>query len=63
MKIREWRNDAWVLCQKYCYPGSIPVVEKALAHGYQLGLKDATEEFRKAIDAEAERKRRSNEQR
>jgi hypothetical protein len=63
MKQREWKSDAWFLCHKHYYPGSVPVVIKGMEHGYQLGLKDATEEFRKAIDAEADRKRLINQQR
>lgn len=60
MNPRNWKPDAWWLCQKYCYPGSVPVVEKALAHGYEMGLADATKEIKEALDKEAERKRVSN---
>jgi len=59
MKQRDWKLDAWFICHKNCYPGSVPVVIKGMEHGYQLGLKDATEEFRKAIDKMKEEKERS----
>ncbi len=60
MKPRTWRNDAWWLAVKNGYPGCVPVIEKALEHGYELGLKDATEQLKEALDKEAERKRLSN---
>lgn len=60
MKNRDWKADAWWLSVKHCYPGSVPVIEKALEHGYQLGLADATAEFKAAIDKVKEVKERSN---
>jgi len=63
MKERDWRADAWRLSIKHCYPGSVPVIEKALEHGYKLGLADATAEFRAAIDKVKETKEKSNQQR
>jgi hypothetical protein len=59
MKPRDWKLDAWYLCHKHCYPGSVPVVVKGMEHAYQLGLKDATDEFRLALDKAAEVKRKS----
>lgn len=63
MKPRTWKLDAWFICHKYCYPGSVPVVEKGMEHAYKLGLADATKELKEALDREAERKRQSNLQR
>lgn len=63
MKPRDFKLDSWWICTKYGYPGSVPVVEKGMAHAYALGIADATNELREALDREAERKRRSNEQR
>jgi len=50
IKPREWRLDAHELCRQHAMPGCIGLAEACLAHGYQLGVKDTNEVYRKVTD-------------
>lgn len=60
MRIREWRNDAWAMATHNGYPGCVSIVEKAMQFGYQLGLKDATEELAELRNRIAKTKEKAN---
>lgn len=63
MKIRtdaDFKMDAWELARRHGAPGDVALAEKCLKHGYQLGLKDATDALREANDRIAKIKERSN---
>ena len=52
--------DAFELMRRYGHPGDLPLAKEALKHGYQIGLKDATDALRAANDKVAAVKERSN---
>lgn len=60
MKQRDFQLDAWELCRQMGCPGDVAIVKKAMEFGYSAGIKDSTDELRKANDRIAEVKQRSN---
>lgn len=60
LKKRDWKDHAWELCRQKGCPGDVALAEAAMEFAYQLGLSDATKEFKVAIDAMVEKKTRSN---
>lgn len=59
MKKRDFALDAYEMTRRHGVPGDVAFAKKCMEFGYQLGLKDSTEEFSNAITKINQEKERS----